>query len=234
MNIPLTPRLADELDTVLEAGTTTTMLLNLWGRVAHYMGGTITAFRWRTVWTQDVLTITIDDGDDPYEFVLGVVDPTDTESFEATEAPFAALLGVTADTTFKATSRHDLHGDAMTAETLNTLRTGMGLSVTELADLLAVNGRTVRSWQSGRDPIGAWVTVRMNELEERFWAEVHHHIEAFTTRTRVPPVILVEHGDDTMPAGWQRAVAFQVRQQVPRLIIVADSADDDNTPAQIP
>ena len=41
-----------------------------------------------------------------------------------------------------------------------------GLSVTELAAHLAVNPRTVRSWESGRDPIPARIAEIADQL---FW-----------------------------------------------------------------
>ena len=41
-----------------------------------------------------------------------------------------------------------------------------GLSVTELAAHMAVNPRTIRSWESGRDPIPARIDTHLDALVE--------------------------------------------------------------------
>ena len=63
-----------------------------------------------------------------------------------------------------------------------------GLSVTELAAHLAVNPRTVRSWESGRDPIPARIDTLLDAL-----------VAAHTEDTRYGPP------DPTWGRGWRIA-----------------------------
>ena len=106
-------------------------------------------------------------------------------------------------------------------------RIGLGLSVAELAEHLGVNPRTVRSWESGRDPVGDWVADAISLLSARADDEVAAHVAAFAARPGVPAVLSIEDDDDAQPLGWQLAIAFRVRQQVPGLRIVPVMSGDE-------
>ena len=99
------------------------------------------------------------------------------------------------------------------------MRELLGLSRTELADLLGVSMDSVRSWEVGRRPVPAHVADELAALQDRARQEVEHLAAGFARRPDVPPVILLEQGPEAMPLGWQRRIAARVAHQVPHLLL---------------
>ena len=103
--------------------------------------------------------------------------------------------------------------------TVSAVRELLGLSRTELADLLEVSMDSVRSWEVGRRPVPAHVADELAALQDRARQEVEHLAAGFARRPDVPPVILLEQGPEAMPLGWQRRIAARVAHQVPHLLL---------------
>lgn len=108
---------------------------------------------------------------------------------------------------------------------LRVVREGLGLSVTDMAEHFGVNPRTVRSWESGRDSVPPWVAEGMGLLEAVAKDEVD--LQIATLQGSSFPLIALDFEEDSKPAGWQRAIAFRVRESLPSLQVV-DSTDQSD------
>lgn len=110
----------------------------------------------------------------------------------------------------------------MTAAELRAIRAGLGVTAEWLAGHLGVQTRTVQRWEAGATPIRAFAVEALQLLEAEAADQVRRHVEAFEAASdRVPPVLFVEDsGQADWPPGWQRMIAFRVRQAVPGLRII--------------
>lgn len=110
----------------------------------------------------------------------------------------------------------------LTAAEVRTIREGLGVTAEWLADHLGIQTRTVQRWEAGHTRIAAFAADELALLEAQAAEQVAAHVEAFTG-ARVPAVLAIDDtGPDAWPAGWQRRIAFRVRQEVPGLRILAD------------
>lgn len=98
-------------------------------------------------------------------------------------------------------------------------REGLGLTGEWIADRLGINPRTVERWEAGSSAIPTFAIEAMIELSARATEEVAHHLEALAGHAR--PAIVIFDGPEDMPARWQRAVAFRVRQALPEVRVQA-------------
>lgn len=107
-------------------------------------------------------------------------------------------------------------------ERIAAVRTSLGLSRADLAGLLDVSFETVKGWEIGRRamPSGAWHDVI--RLRARFDTEVAWHIAGMSTLAPGEAVLRLDEGPESMPLGWQRAVAAAVLRQIPELTIIRD------------
>ena len=95
------------------------------------------------------------------------------------------------------------------------LRTAMGLSQDQLADMLSVNVRTVRSWESGRQAVSDGSGAALWGLVERHEQLIDQMLAdgspvAITRDT--PP-------DATTPRGWHLAAAGRAMLAQPDLTV---------------
>ena len=113
---------------------------------------------------------------------------------------------------------------ALTAAEFRIAREDLGLTAEWLAARLGVQLRTVRRWEHGDRAVSAAVADEVGALTD--YAD--EQIEAWVARLLdVPEPVLVipESGErDGWPAGWWRALAARVVEQVPGLRVVYDSA----------
>lgn len=108
----------------------------------------------------------------------------------------------------------------LTAAEVRTLREGLGVTADWLAEHLSIQTRTVQRWEAGHSPIAEFAADELLLLEAQAAEQVTAHVEAFTG-ARAPAVLTVgDTAEGSWPAGWQRRIAFRVRQQVPGLRIV--------------
>lgn len=113
----------------------------------------------------------------------------------------------------------------LTAAEVRTLREGLGLTADWLADHLGIQTRTVQRWEAGHNAVAEFAADELLLLEAQAAEQVTAHVEAFTG-TRVPAVLAIDDtAPDCWPAGWQRRIAFRVRQQVPGLRIIANDEE---------
>ena len=91
----------------------------------------------------------------------------------------------------------------MTAAEFAAHRRLTGLTLEQLAAQLRVNPRTVRSWESGRDPVSEWAAVALRGLVDR------HRRESRAMATAGVPVVLPRYDDPAaeFPRGWWLATA---------------------------
>lgn len=110
---------------------------------------------------------------------------------------------------------------ALTAAEVRTLREGLGVTAEWLADHLDVQTRTVQRWESGANAIKPFAVDALLMLESQASDQVAEHVAALRG-SRLPPVLVVEDGQDVAdwPPGWQRMIAFRVRQELTGLRIV--------------
>lgn len=109
----------------------------------------------------------------------------------------------------------------LTAAEVRAIREGLGVTADWLADHLGVQTRTVQRWEAGANQVKPFAVDAVLMLESQATEQVAEHVEALRG-SRLPPVLAIEdteHGED-WPHGWQRMIAFRVRQQVPGLRIV--------------
>ncbi len=108
----------------------------------------------------------------------------------------------------------------LTAAEVRTVREGLGVTAEWLAEHLGIQPRTVQRWEAGHSPVAEFAADELLMLEAQAAEQVTAHIEAFTG-ARAPAVLAIDDsGPDSWPAGWQRRVAFRVRQQIDGLRIV--------------
>lgn len=108
----------------------------------------------------------------------------------------------------------------LSAAEVRTLREGLGVTADWLADHLDVQTRTVQRWESGANAIKQFAVDALLMLESQAADQVAEHVNAMAG-SQLPPVLAIEDtGHADWPAGWQRMIAFRVRQAVPGLRIV--------------
>jgi transcriptional regulator with XRE-family HTH domain len=115
----------------------------------------------------------------------------------------------------------------MTGGELQTVREFLGLTGDALAGLLGVNPRTVRSWESGRDPIPERVRGDVEQIEADTAAAVGVVVAALNDAR--DPAITVYRTDDELhearpdmghlTARWWRHVVARACQEVPGVVI---------------
>lgn len=105
-------------------------------------------------------------------------------------------------------------------ERIAAVRTSLGLSRADLAGLLDVSFETVKGWEIGRRavPAGAWRDVL--GLRARHDAEAAGHIARLSGAGQSPAQLSIVDAPESMPLGWQRAVAAAVLRQIPELTII--------------
>lgn len=108
----------------------------------------------------------------------------------------------------------------MTAAEFRAIRTGLGVTAEWIADHVRVRERAVKRWESGEHSIKPAIVEAILRLEAEAAAQVAEHVAAMEGHPA--PVLMIEDdgSGDTWPAGWQRQIAFRVRQALPALRIV--------------
>lgn len=116
---------------------------------------------------------------------------------------------------------------------LQMVREYLGLTLDALAGMLGVNPRTVRSWESGRDPIPDRVRLEVEQIEASTAAAVGDVVEALHDMR--DPTVAVYRTDAAMhaarpdtthlPARWWRHVVARAVHEVPGVVIVTDPGD---------
>lgn len=92
--------------------------------------------------------------------------------------------------------------DRMTAAEFAAWRHLLGLTLDELAEALAVNPRTTRAWESGRDPIPARITDELAAMDVEHRALADQMVAAET-----PVAIHRDKHVGPRPRGWYVAAA---------------------------
>lgn len=108
----------------------------------------------------------------------------------------------------------------MTAAEFRAIRAGLGVTAEWIADHIGVRVRAVQRWESGASGLKDGVVDAILMLEAEASGQIDEHVAVLSAHSS--PVLAIEdtgHPDD-WPAGWQRMIAFRVRQQVPGLRIV--------------
>ena len=109
----------------------------------------------------------------------------------------------------------------LTAAEVRAIREGLGVTAEWLADHLDIQTRTVQRWESGANAIKPLAVEALLVLEQQAADQVAEHVEAYAKRPGLPSVLAIDdQGRDAWPSGWQRMIAFRVRQQVPGLRII--------------
>ena len=103
--------------------------------------------------------------------------------------------------------------DRMTAGEFAAWRHLLGLTLNELAEALAVNPRTTRAWESGRDPIPARVTDELAALDVEHRALAGQMVDA-----KAPVAIARDKAAaQPRPRGWYVAAAARALAVEPDL-----------------
>lgn len=119
--------------------------------------------------------------------------------------------------------------ETMSGAELRTIRQGLGVTVEWLATLLRIAPRTVTRWETGDQPIPPGISDEMQFLLGEATTEVVEHVASFTRPGQSPEAIVILNYAAAMPIGWQRAIAFRVLLEVPRLRII-DRSEDQQWP----
>jgi transcriptional regulator with XRE-family HTH domain len=112
---------------------------------------------------------------------------------------------------------------------LQMVREYLGLTIDSLAGMLAVNPRTIRSWEAGRDPIPERIRGEVEQIEAMTATAVGELVDALNDAR--DPVVRVYRRDEDMhatrpntahlPARWWRHVVAGACQEVPGVIITS-------------
>lgn len=111
----------------------------------------------------------------------------------------------------------------MNAATFKTIRDGLGLTARDISERLAINQRTVDRWEAGDSPIPPFAVAALDEWEARATDTVDAWVEAVEGDEHPFVVLTATHDDE--PPRWQRAIAFRVRQRVPRLVVLSEPGE---------
>lgn len=110
----------------------------------------------------------------------------------------------------------------LTAAEVRTIREGLGVTAEWLADHLGIQTRTVQRWEAGHTRIADFAVDELALLQIQAGEQVAAHVDAFTGSTAPAVLAIDDTGPDAWPAGWQRRIAFRVRQEIPGLRIIGD------------
>ena len=102
--------------------------------------------------------------------------------------------------------------DRMTAAEFAAWRHLLGLTLDELAAALAVNPRTTRAWESGRDPIPARVADELAAMDAE-----HRKLVAAMVAAEAPVAIHRDKRAGEHPRGWYVAAAARALTVEPDL-----------------
>lgn len=111
---------------------------------------------------------------------------------------------------------------------LQTVREYLGLTIESLAGMLRVNPRTVRSWESGRDPIPERIREEVEAIEAMTAEAVGEVVDALHDM-RDPAVAVYRRDEDMhaarpdtshLPTRWWRHVVARAVHEVPGVEIV--------------
>src|SRR5690606_15579714 len=117
--------------------------------------------------------------------------------------------------------------ERMTGSELQTVREYLGLTGQALVGILGVNPRTVRSWESGRDPIPERVREEVEAVERATGAAVWDLVGALQD-ARDPAVVVYRTDEDLwaarpgtehLTARWWRHVVARAVSEVPGVVI---------------
>ncbi|MCB1290776.1 MAG: DUF1870 family protein [Mycobacterium sp.] len=120
--------------------------------------------------------------------------------------------------------------DRMDPAELQMVREYLGLTIEALAGMLAVNPRTIRSWEAGRDPIPDRIRVEVEGIEQDTAAAVGELVAALGD-ARDPSAVLYRRDEDMhaarpdtahLPARWWRHVVARACEEIPGVVIVSD------------
>lgn len=124
--------------------------------------------------------------------------------------------------------------EVMTGAELRTVTDALGLAHVDLARMLEVHERTIRSWMTGRDQIPEWVRLTVEDWEARTTDEVENVVGMFRDRPG-DPVLPVWTDNDEMwsvmprlhpfPARWWRHVVYRAATELPGARIEPWSSD---------
>lgn len=110
---------------------------------------------------------------------------------------------------------------ALSPAEVRAILEGLGVTDEWFANHVGVRIRAVQRWKSGVSPINPAATEALLTLEATAAEHVAEHAETFHARPSLPPVLAItDISSDDWPPGWQRMIAFRVRQEVPGLRIV--------------
>lgn len=128
--------------------------------------------------------------------------------------------------------------DPLTPAELRAAREALGLTGDQLARVLAVNPRTVRSWEQGRDPVPGRIRPLVAELRET----TREAVDTLTARMEeLPPgerTLITYRGDEElqqagpyawrrMSAAWHRRVCAQAAERTGARITYGPDPDED-------
>lgn len=102
--------------------------------------------------------------------------------------------------------------DRLTAAEFAVWRHLLGFTLDELAAALAVNPRTVRSWESGRDPIPARIGEELAALDVE-----HRELATRMASDGRPVAIHRDKAQGVRPRGWYVAAAARALAVEPDL-----------------
>lgn len=111
----------------------------------------------------------------------------------------------------------------MNRSEFRTVREGLGLTAEFVAEHLDINVRTVERWEAGTTLIPVFAADALAMLEARAAETVEHEVDVLSRA--LSPVLIITSDPEDMPARWQRAIAFRVRERVPALRIVQAGED---------
>lgn len=117
----------------------------------------------------------------------------------------------------------------MTGAALHIHRRGLGLTGDQLGVIVAVTGRTIRAWESGRDPIPAGTAIEVERLREQTRRAMTELIVDLADHDGDPTITVYRSDDELwaahpdlkpLPAAWHQMVAARAAEHVPSARIV--------------
>ncbi|GAB36490.1 Aca2/YdiL-like domain-containing protein [Gordonia otitidis] len=124
---------------------------------------------------------------------------------------------------------HTATAERMSGAELQMIREYLGLTGSDLAEMLRVRADTVRAWETGRDPVSFRARDEIADIARTTRATVDELVTRLkkTDSTRTVEIYRRDHDfhtahpeHDHMPARWWRHVAARVTEQLPDVTIV--------------
>lgn len=124
---------------------------------------------------------------------------------------------------------------AMTGAEFKCTRESLGLTSSNLGNILNVDPRTIRAWEEEKYPIPTGIIHELHKIQIETDDQVDYYLDQFEhgptpvlITYRTDPEYHQYHPGSKWSASWHRAVAARVAWEMPDITLVYAQPDDEH------